>query len=298
MGSCNHQHHHTRNNNMMFYAAAFIALFGVAEAVCGTWSGSLALLSDAGHMGADALAMLIAGFASWVGRRPATPKHTYGFGRIEVIASWISSLLLLITIGGILIEAFHRWHNPPAIASMPVMIVATLGLFVNVVTVWLLNQGEENINTKAALLHVFGDLLGSVAALTSGIVIYYTNWTKIDPLLSGFICLLILISTISLLKESAMILMEGTPSNIDTAQIELLIKNIDGVNTIHDLHVWTLTSGKIILTAHVVITDHKNWPQLTDDIRTTLHKEFGIAHSTIQVETIDQKAPCLDCYNR
>ena len=274
----------------------FTALFGVVEAVFGSWSGSLALLSDAGHMGADSLALLLAAFATWIKQRPTTSKHTYGFGRIEVIASWLSSMVLLAIIVGVSIEAIKRLNTPQPIASKTVIIVAIIGLIINVITAWILNQGEKSLNTRAALLHVFGDLLGSVVVLISGIVIYFTNWTPIDPILSIVISVLIVIATISLLRESFLVLMEGVPAHIDSTQVELTIKNIAGVQTVHDLHIWTLTSGVILLTAHVVVADCKIWPQIIDDLRGALQKEFGITHTTIQAEIINQAIPCyIDC---
>lgn len=297
MESCNHNHHSTRKNTV-FYAAIFIAAFGVIEALFGLWSGSLTLLSDAGHMGADALALILAAFAAWIRYLPTTSKHTYGFGRIEILASWLSSMLLIIIIVSIAIEAIHRLNTPTVIASKPVIIVAIIGLVINVITAWILHRGEKTLNTRAALLHVMGDLLGSVAVLISGIIIYFTNWTMIDPILSIFICILILISTISLLRESMLVLMEGTPSNIDFAKVSQTVKNIDGVQTIHDLHIWTLTSGVTLLTAHVVVSDHMPWQQIIDNIRTTIQKNFDITHSTIQIETPNQAVPCIDCNSK
>ncbi|MBU0744041.1 MAG: cation diffusion facilitator family transporter [Gammaproteobacteria bacterium] len=289
---------HITRINTAFYAAVFIALFGVIEALFGLWSGSLTLLSDAGHMGADALALTLAAFASWIKHRPTTPKHTYGFGRVEVLASWLSSMLLLAIIVSITIEAIHRLHTPTVIASKPVMIVATIGLIVNIITAWILHKGEKTLNTQAALLHVMGDLLGSVAVLISGIIIYFTNWTLIDPILSIFICLLILISTINLLRKSSLVLMEGTPSNIDFTEVSRDIKTINGVKTIHDLHIWTLTSGVILLTVHVIATDNTPWPQIIDDVRAIIQKNFGITHSTIQIESPNQAVPCVDCNSK
>ncbi len=288
-------HHNTSNRNYIFYAVAFTALFGVVEALSGWWSGSLTLLSDSGHMGVDALALSLAAFASWIVRRPTTAKHTYGFGRTEVIVAWLSSLLLIVLIIRIVLEAINRLHTPHPIAGKTVMVVAVLGLLINVLTAWVLHKGEKTLNTKAAFLHVLSDLLGSVAVLASGIIIYFTNWTKIDPILSIFVCMLVLIATIRLLRESLLVLMEGTPAHIDISNVKLVMQQVRGVSTIHDLHIWTLTSGTILLTAHVVVTDQNFWPTIIDDLREVIQKDFDITHVTLQIETSSRKLPCIDC---
>jgi cobalt-zinc-cadmium efflux system protein len=288
-------HHNTSNRNYIFYAVAFTALFGVVEALSGWWSGSLTLLSDSGHMGVDALALSLAAFASWIVRRPTTAKHTYGFGRAEVIVAWLSSILLIVLIIRIVFEAINRLHTPYPIAGKTVIVVAVLGLLINVLTAWVLHKGEKTLNTKAAFLHVLSDLLGSVAVLASGIIIYFTNWTKIDPILSIFVCMLVLIATIRLLRESLLVLMEGTPAHIDTSDVKLVMQQVRGVSTIHDLHIWTLTSGTILLTAHVVVTDQNCWPTIIDNLREVIQKNFGITHVTLQIETSSQNPPCIDC---
>jgi len=295
MVTCSHQHLHLTHKNTAFYAAIFIALFGVIEALCGIWSGSLTLLSDAGHMWVDALALTLTAFASWIKKHPTTAKHTYGFGRIEVLVSWLSSILLLVVIVSISIEAINRLRTPHVIVSKTVIIVAIIGLIINIITAWILSKGEKTLNTRAALLHALNDLLGSVAVLASGIIIYFTGWTPIDPILSIFLCALILVATINLLRESLLVLMEGTPSHINCTKVEQTMKSIEGVQTVHDLHIWTLTSGLILLTAHVVINEHKPWSQIIDNLRATIQKDFGITHTTIQLETPNQAIPCMNC---
>ncbi len=292
---CCKQHSPSIPKNTAIYAAGFIAAFGLVEALAGLWSGSLTLLSDAGHMWTDSLTLTFAALASWIKKRPTTSKHTYGFGRMEVLVSWISSILLLLVIIGIVIEAIHRLHQPNVILSKTVIVVAIIGLIINIITAWILHQGEKTINTKAALLHVLNDLFGSVTVLASGIIIYFTGWTKIDAILSFFMCGLILVATINLLRESILILMEGTPSNIDCIKVEQIIKNIAGIQTVHDLHIWTLTSGMVLLTVHVVVNDHEPWSQIIDNLRAIIQKEFGITHTTIQIETPNQTVPCVDC---
>lgn len=291
----NHNYRNFLHKNTPLYAVGFVAFFAAFEAFFGFWSGSLTLLSDAGHMCADSMALLMAGVAIWIKRRPPTAKHTYGFARIEVITSWVSSLLLITIVIGIFLEAIDRFRTPHHIAGKTVIIVAIIGLIVNILTAIVLNQGEKTINIRAALLHVFSDLLASIAVLISGLVIYFTGWTLIDPILSLFICFLIIISTINLLREAFVILMEGAPSNIDTTKIEQTLLQFTGVKTIHDLHVWTLTSGTTLLTTHVVVEDSSFWPKIVDDLRAILKEKFNIEHSTIQVEGPTQDITCLDC---
>ncbi|CAL7963944.1 Zinc transporter ZitB [Gammaproteobacteria bacterium] len=294
----NHEHHCHRNKNYIFYAVAFTFIFGIVEALSGWWSGSLTLLSDAGHMWVDALALLLAALASWLARRPTTANHTYGLGRAEVIISWLNSIFLIVLIIKILIEAINRLQTPHFVAGKTVMIVAVIGLVINILTAWVLHKGEKTLNTRAALLHVLSDLLGSVAVLASGVIIYFTHWMQIDPILSIFVCMLILVSTIRLLRESLLVLMEGTPVHINTGKVKQIMQHVHGVDTIHDLHIWTLTSGTILLTAHVVVTDSKYWPTIIDDLREVLQKKFDIAHVTLQVETAARKPLCVDCGNK
>lgn len=290
-------HHISGKKNYIFYAVAFTVLFGIIEAICGWWSGSLTLLSDAGHMAIDALALSLAALAVWFRSRPATTKHTYGFGRIEVIVSWISGLLLIILTISIFLEAINRLRTPHLVAGKTVIIVAIIGLLLNALIAWVLSKGEKTLNTKAALLHVLSDLLGSIAVLVSGIVIYFTNWMLIDPLLSIFVCVLILIATIRLLRESLLILMEGVPTHIEVPQVATIMCEIDGVHAVHDLHIWTLTSGTTLLTAHVVVNEPKHWPNIIDALRITIEQHFGINHTTLQIETITQAPCCSSCNN-
>ncbi|MDR1057846.1 MAG: cation diffusion facilitator family transporter [Coxiellaceae bacterium] len=298
MSHSHHQHSYQSTKNTALYAAFFVALFGSTEALTGWWSGSLALLSDAGHMWVDALALFLAAFASWLKQQAATNRHTYGFGRIEVLVSWLSCTILLAVVINIAIEASHRLHTPSMITSEVVIIVATIGLIINIITAWILHRGEKTLNMRAALLHVLGDILGSIAVLVSGTTIYFTNWTLIDPILSLFICFLILIAIIHLLRESWLVLMETTPGHIDYTQVKSVIKSVDGVYALHDLHIWTITSNTVLLTVHVIVHNHRPWAQIISDIRVAIQKNFGITHSTIQIETQDQTLPCIDCAHK
>lgn len=290
----NHTHNHNHNHSscpghnapyrVLLLSIVIIVLFAVIEAVVGWWSRSLALLGDAGHMGSDALALAIAAFAAWIATKPPSQKHSYGLGRAEIVAAWVSSLLMLVLSITIIVEAVSRLHQHVIVKSLPLMIVATLGIFINLAVAWLLTRSQRTLNIRAALLHVIGDLLGSVAALIAGAVIYYTGWYPIDPILSIFISLLIMVSSIRLLRESLQVLMEGVPANIQIDEVSRTLATIDGINDIHDLHIWTLSSGVVVLSAHVDITNFSRWPALLEELRNTIKHRYQIDHITLQPE--------------
>ncbi len=212
-----HSHKHTITNKgrNTFVIALIITLgFAAVEAFTGWTFGSLTLLGDAGHMVTDSISLTLAAIAFLIAQKPPSKTHTYGLGRAEIIAAWCSSLLMIGVIIGIVIEAIERLHHPQAVAAGPVIMIAIIGLVINVLVAWILSKGEKSLNTRAAILHVLNDLMGSVAVLISGAIIYFTHWTLIDPILSLFICLLIGFSTYRLLRESLLILMEGVPQHI------------------------------------------------------------------------------------
>lgn len=284
----NHSHSgcpgHNAPYRVLLISIAIIIAFAVVEAVVGWWSRSLALMGDAGHMASDALALGIAAFAAWIATKPPSQKHSYGLGRAEVVAAWISSLLMLVLSIAIIVEAVSRLHEHVAVRSLPLMIVAGLGVFINLAVAWLLARGQRTLNIRAALLHVIGDLLGSVAALVAGAVIHYTGWYPIDPILSIFISILIMISSIRLLRESLTVLMEGVPKNINIDEVSATLSAVNGVNGIHDLHIWTLSSGVAALSAHVDITAFSSWPALLEELRNTIKHRYDIDHITLQPE--------------
>lgn len=293
-----HDHSHGKrvSHKILIVSIIIILAFAIVEAVGGWWAHSLALMGDAGHMASDAVALGIAAFAAWIAIKPASQKHSYGYGRAEVLAAWVSSLILLAISVAIIVEAIARIHNEPKdISGMTVMIIATVGIFVNLVVAWILSRGEQNINIRAALLHVLSDLLASVAALVSGAVVYYTGWLLIDPILSILIGIMIMISSIRILRESVLILMEGVPAHISFQEVAEKMRRIDTVTDIHDLHIWTLSSGTIALSAHINIQDLNTWQATLEKLKTTLEQNFAINHVTLQPEpeTIDCK-PCHD----
>ena len=268
----------------MLGALALTLGFAVVEAFAGWWSGSLALLGDAGHMVTDTTALGLAAFASSLARRPPTTKHSYGLGRAEVVAAFINSLFMLVVVAGIVVAAVDRLLTPRPVAGGAVMGVAALGLIINILVAFRLSRGEKTLNTRAALLHVIGDLLGSVAALFAGLVIYFTGWTPIDPILSLFICSLILYSSVRLLRDVLHVIMEGVPMHLDLPEVGRAMAGVDGVTSVHDLHIWTLSSGLVALSAHVVIHDMAVWETILGALRHELHERYGIEHVTLQPE--------------
>jgi cobalt-zinc-cadmium efflux system protein len=270
---------------MLYWAAGITLGFAAVEAAGGIWSGSLALTGDAGHMFSDAAALGIAALAAWLSKRPPSATHSYGLGRVEVIAAIVNALLMLALVAGIFYAAIQRLGTPQPVAGGTVTLIALLGLGVNIGLAWVLARGEQTLNTRAAMLHVLGDLLGSVAALLAGAVVMTTGWTPIDPLLSLVICVLILISTLRLLRDSILVIMEGVPRHIPLAEVGAVMAATPNVQSVHDLHVWTLSSGNVALSAHIVIDSMQAWPEVLGALRTTLHERFDIQHTTLQPES-------------
>jgi cobalt-zinc-cadmium efflux system protein len=288
-----HVHHHPPGAHVhgpatgrrLLAALALTLGFALVEAVGGLWSGSLALLGDAGHMFSDATALGIALFAAWLGRRPPSARHSYGFARAEVLAALINGLLMLAVVTGITVEAIARLQTPRPVAGGAVMAIAVVGLAVNALVLAVLSRASHDLNTRGAMLHVFGDLLGSVAALLAGAVVYFTGWTPIDPLLSLAIAALIVISTFRLLHEALHVLMEGVPRHIDLEQVGRSLAQVSGVRSVHDLHIWTAAAGAPALSAHVVVDNLGRWPETLEALRAVLHSRYGIEHVTLQPES-------------
>lgn len=282
-----HDHIHGRNTSLrvLLIAVILTLAFAVVEALGGWWAGSLVLLSDAGHMASDSLALGISAFAAWITLRPPSAQHSYGLGRAEVISAWISSLLMIGVVIAIITEAIERFHNPRPVSGGLVMGIASIGLILNLSIAWILSRGEATLNIRGAILHVMGDLFGSVAALISGAVIYFKGWTMIDPISSIFICVLILFSSWQLLRESLLVLMEGVPPHINLQEVGSAMASIDKVKSIHDLHIWTLSSGVTVLSAHIQIDESNQWDNVLKNLRELLAEKYGIDHVTLQPET-------------
>ena len=258
-----HGHHDhaagSSSHRPLLLALVLTAGFAVVEAVAGWWSGSLALLGDAGHMATDSLSLGLAAGAALLARRPPSERHSYGLGRAETLAAVVNAVLMIAVVAVVTVEAFSRLGSPPPVAGATVTVVALIGLLINLGAAWLLAGSRENLNVRAALLHVIGDLLGSVAALVSGIVILATGWTPVDPLLSLAIAALILVSAARVLREAVHALMEGVPLFLDVEEIGRAMAGQGGVHSVHDLHVWSLSAERTALSAHLVIADMSDW---------------------------------------
>jgi len=262
------------------------SVYMVAEALGGWWTGSLALMADAGHMLADVVALMLALMAVWFAARPATPNKTFGYYRLEILAALVNGVGLILISLFIIYQAYQRWFFPPPVRSVPMTIVAAGGLLVNLLCARLLHHDrEQDLNVRGAWLHVIGDALGSVAAIIAGVLITLFAWNAADPLFSVIISLLIVWSSWNLIRDATNILLEGTPAHINLAAVEDTILQTDGVADVHDLHIWTITSGREALSAHVIHAQAISQPDLLKELRTKLHDRFGVDHLTIQMET-------------
>ena len=279
-----HHHHPPSDRRSLTWGFALTMGFALVEGVGGWWAGSLALFGDAGHMISDATALGFAAMAAWVAKQPPSARHSYGLGRAEVVAAIVNSLLMVAVVVAIAIAAVSRLRSPAPVAGEAVMGIAFVGLLINVAVAWLLSRGEHTLNTRAALIHVMGDLLGSIAALAAGAVVFFTGWTPIDPILSLFICALILFSALRLLREALHVIMEGVPLDLDLPEVGQAMAATPGVDSIHDLHIWTLSSGQVMLSAHVIIPDLSQWEDTLQSLRELIHERFHIDHVTLQPE--------------
>lgn len=279
-----HHHHHHSSGKLLLLSLTLTFGFSIVEAVAGWWSGSLALLGDAGHMVTDSLALGVAALAANVARKQPSHLHSYGLGRAEFIGALFNAVLMLAIVVAISVSAVKRLLIPHPVHGEAVTAVALLGLFINIGVAWILSRGEEDLNTRAALLHVLGDLLGSVAALIAGAVILFTGWTPIDPILSLLIVTLILYSSLRLLRETLHGLMEGVPLRLSLPDVGNAMAQVDGVCSVHDLHIWSLSSQRIALSAHLVINKMEEWPDTLNAQRELLAERFGIDHVTLQPE--------------
>ena len=263
-------------------ALAMTGGYAIVEAAGGWLAGSLALLSDAGHMATDAAALGLALFAQWVARRPPSARASYGYARAEVLAAFVNALALLLLVAFIVVEAMRRLASPAPVAGAMVLGIAAVGLLVNLVTAWLLSRAGTSMGARSALLHVLSDALGSIAAMVAGAVIVTTGWTPIDPLLSLLTAVLILRSTWRLLAQTTGVLMEGVPAHLDYREIGTALTAIPGVTGVHDLHVWQMSARHSALSAHVTIDDAAEWLRILDAARQLLAARFRIHHVTLQ----------------
>lgn len=291
-----HDHDHTpavthANERKVLLAFIITFSFMLVEVVGGWLSGSLALLADAGHMLTDAAALALSYAAFRFGRRRADPKRTFGYLRFEVIAGFINALTLFAIVIWIGYEAWQRFRQPHELLAGPMLIVAVIGLLVNIVVFWILTRGDsEHVNIKGAALHVMGDLLGSIGAIAAAVIIFLTGWTPIDPLLSLLVSLLILRSAWALLKKSLHILLEGAPSHAAPQVIEQYLKeNVPGVADIHHVHVWMITSGRTLATLHVRATVDADVRNVVRQVERELKTRFDVEHATVAIDWNDDE---------
>lgn len=276
-----------KNLRRVMIALVLTGAFMVVEVVGGIISGSLALLADAGHMLTDTMALALAAMAFHVSKRPPDGQLTFGYQRFQILAAFVNGLSLLAIVGWILFEAINRFLNPGEILGETMLVVAAAGLIVNLISFAVLHSGDqENLNIRGAALHVAGDLLGSIAAIVAALVIIYTGWTPIDPILSVAVAVLIFKSAWSLVKRSAHILLEGAPEWLDVqAMQERVVAGVPGVGEIHHVHIWGLTPQELMLTMHMSVVDGvSSQSDVVRDTKKFMKDEYGIGHSTIEVD--------------
>ena len=273
-----------RSQKALGIALGMTILFAVIEVVTGFMSNSLALISDAGHMVTDAAALGLALLAQLIAKRPPSHRHSFGLVRAEALAAFVNCLAMLALVAWIVYEAAQRLTHPQPVQGGVVLVVAAIGAAINLIVAWVLSRDSDSINTRAALVNVMGDLLGSVAAIAAGAIIYFTNWVRIDPILSIFVSLLILKSTWGILRESYHFLMEGVPHGIDYLQVGADLAEVEGVLSVHDLHVWDMSPGHPALIGHLEIRDLAEWPAVLRRVQAMLLERHAIDHVTLQPE--------------
>jgi cobalt-zinc-cadmium efflux system protein len=283
-----HDHDHGQTNRRALATVlALTASFTVVEIVGGLLTGSLALLADAGHMLSDNLSLGIALFAAWLAQRPATPEKSFGYRRAEILAALANGVTLVVVAIWIFVEAYSRFADPTEVLGVPMLAVATIGLLVNVIGAFILyRSGGESLNVEGAMRHVFADALGSVGAIAAAAVIILTGWRYADPLISVAIGLLILGSSWKLLKDSTNILLEATPHGLDASEVGTKMASSRGIVEVHDLHIWTITSGFPALSAHVLVGGQEDCHARRRELETLLDHEYGISHTTLQVDHV------------
>jgi len=275
-----------RHTRALAWTLGLTGGFLLIEVAGALWTGSLALLADAGHMLTDVGGLGLALFATWFAAKPPTPEKTYGYYRVEILAALANAIVLLAVSTYILYEAYRRFLSPPDVLGGPMLVIAVVGLFVNLAGMWLLRAAAgESLNLKGAYLEVLSDALGSLGVILAASLVLTTGWSLADPIIGAGIGLFIIPRTWGLLRQAVNILLEGTPPHVNLVEVERAMKGMPGVRQVHDLHVWTLTSGKYAMSGHVVAEDLTAGNQLLRDLHEVLHERFGIEHTTIQLES-------------
>jgi cobalt-zinc-cadmium efflux system protein len=288
-GHTHHMHSHASNRRRLQVVLSLTVTYMIAELVGGLLTNSLALLSDAGHMLADVAALVLAMLALWFAARPVTLEKTYGYYRLEILAALANGVVLVVLSLLISYEALQRINNPEPVEYTGMMAVAAGGLLINIISAMILRSAsEENLNMRGAFLHVLGDALGSVGAIAAGFIIWQWGWTIADPVISILMCLMIIYSSWHLIRESVNVLLEGTPSHINIRAVIEAMHEVEGVTGVHDLHVWTISSGKDALSAHVTLGAGASHRETLDRLQERLQSSFNISHVTIQLELPDE----------
>ncbi|MDE3839102.1 cation transporter [Bacillus methanolicus] len=288
-----HSHAHTGNKKALFLSFLLISSFMVVEVIGGIITNSLALLSDAGHMLSDAAALGLSFFAMKLGEKKASDTKTYGYKRFEIIAAALNGITLILISLYIFYEAYQRFFQPPEVQSLGMLTISSIGLLVNFIAAWILMRGDkdENLNVRSAFLHVLGDMLGSVGAIVAALLIFFFGWGIADPIASVIVALLIIISGWRVTKDSLHILMEGTPQQFELDKVKSSLLGIPNVKEVHDLHIWAITSGMPMLSCHITIEGDGVHDTVLHRAQSILHDDFGIDHSTIQVEKKENGCP-------
>ncbi|MBN1005504.1 cation diffusion facilitator family transporter [Amphritea pacifica] len=298
--SHHHSHHPGHSHQVTDYNRAFAIgivlnlMFVVIEVIYGVLSESLALIADAGHNLSDVFSLILAWGASFLARKAATEKRTYGLRKATVMASLASAILLLIALGGIAWEAVGRFSNPTPVGGMTVIVVAAIGVVINTLTALLFFSGQkDDLNIKGAFLHMAADAVVSLGVVIAGLFILFKGWLWIDPVISLIIVAVILVGTWGLLKDSMNYALDAVPDSVDIPALKQYLNGLESVERIHDLHVWPLSTTEIALTVHLVVSDSKLDNRFLCDQQQYLHDHFGIAHSTIQIESSTEEQNCM-----
>ncbi|MFT9599083.1 cation diffusion facilitator family transporter [Mesobacillus sp.] len=280
-------HNHETSSNKKLLLISFILIFGfmIVELIGGIWTNSLALISDAGHMLSDAVSLGLSLLAIKIGEKAATVAKTYGYKRVEILVAFLNGITLLGISIYVFWEAFNRFSEPPEV-STSMLYIAVAGLIVNIVAAWILQKGDtkENLNLRSAFLHVLGDMLGSVGAIVAGLLILFFNWNLADPIASIVVSILVLVSGWRVTKESIHILLEGSPSNINVEEVKMKLEELNGVEEVHDLHIWSITSEQPTLSGHLVVEPKVNRDDLLNIATNILKERFKVKHATLQLE--------------
>lgn len=280
-----HEHFRELGRRRLMFVLSITAVFMFVEFIAGWFANSLALMADSGHMLSDVAALGLSAFALWFSRRPATSERTYGYMRIEILAALVNGATLIIISALILWQAWARLRHPQEVQGALMLAVAAAGLVINIIAALLLHSSSgHNLNLRGAYLHVLGDLLGSIGAIAAATIIILTGWMPADPIISVIVALLILGGAWRLVRESVDVLLESVPRHIDLGAVHAALRRIPGVEEVHDLHVWTLTSGYLAMSGHALIADPARHQETIHVVHEVMHREFGISHVTVQIE--------------